>query len=40
MNKIGIIINKKIRLFTIFADAKSHINLIINHLNLNNYVKR
>lgn len=40
MNKIGFSINKKIRLFTIFACAKSHINLIINHLNHNNYVKR
>lgn len=40
MNKIGIIINKKIRLFTIFANAKSHKNFIINHLNQNHYVKR
>lgn len=40
MTKMGIIINKKIRLFTIFADAKLHINLIINYLNQNHYVKR
>lgn len=40
MNKIVIVINKKIRLFTIFADAKLHFNLIINHLNHKNYVKR
>lgn len=40
MNKIGIMINKKIRLFTIFACAKLHIHLIINHLNHKNYVKR
>lgn len=40
MNKNGFHVNKKIRLFTIFADAKLHIHLIINHLNLNNYVKR
>lgn len=40
MNKNGFHVNKKIRLFTIFACAKSHINLIINHLNQNHYVKR
>lgn len=40
MTKNGITINKKIRLFTIFADAKLHKNFIINHLNQNHYVKR
>lgn len=40
MNKNGFHVNKKIRLFIIFVGAKSHINLIINHLNHYNYVKR
>lgn len=40
MNKNGLHVNKKIRLFTIFACAKSHNKFIINHLNQNHYVKR